>query len=163
MYSSDGNQEERLKRIEEKLDQLSKQNPYAARMFGYEYKSKQTIFGMPLVHIAQGMDPETGRPRVAKGFIAIGNVAIGVFAVGGIAFGVFALAGVGVGLCVFAGMAVGVLLGIGGMATGVIAFGGMAIGWYAFGGAAFGVHTMGGASQDPELVKWLHNFMEKYY
>ena len=63
---------------------------------GYEYKSKATIFGMPLVHIAQGFTPE-GRFRVAKGFIAIGNVAVGVIAVGGVAIGIYAVGGLCLG------------------------------------------------------------------
>src|SRR4030042_1719745 len=64
---------------------------------GYEYKSKTTILGLPLIHIAQGFTPE-GRYRVAKGFIAIGNVAVGVLAIGGAAVGIIALAGAGLGI-----------------------------------------------------------------
>ena len=37
---------------------------------GYEYKSELTIFGLPWVHVATGVNPETGRKRVAKGFFA---------------------------------------------------------------------------------------------
>jgi hypothetical protein len=44
----------------------------------YEYKSEAELFGLPLVHIARGIDPKTGAPRVAKGIIAIGNIAVGV-------------------------------------------------------------------------------------
>src|SRR5207244_5786630 len=59
-----------------------RQQPVVAA-YGYEYRSKATLFGLPLVHIAYGMDPETGRRRVAKGIIAIGDLAIGVIALGG--------------------------------------------------------------------------------
>ena len=55
--------------------------------WNYEYKSEAKFFGLPLIHIAQGIDPNTGAPRVAKGIIAIGNIAIGVFALGGLALG----------------------------------------------------------------------------
>src|SRR5205823_879110 len=71
-----------------------------------EYRSKATFLGLPLVHVARGWDPTTGRPKVAKGWLAVGDggaiggVALGGgFAAGGLAvsggfsFGVFALAG----------------------------------------------------------------------
>src|SRR5690348_11057836 len=47
---------------------------------GYEYKSKTKLFGLPLVHVAHGLDPATGKARVARGFIAIGGRARGIFA-----------------------------------------------------------------------------------
>lgn len=149
---SDDETLERLKRIEEKLEALEKRGGPMGRYYGYEYKSKKMIFGMPLIHIAQGFDPETGRMRVARGFIAVGNVAIGVFSLGGVALGVFAFGGFSLGLVVFGGAAIGILLGIGGLATGCIALGGMAIGYYAIGGGAVGVHTVSGAGADPELA-----------
>ena len=46
---------------------------------GYEYKSKHTLFGLPLVHINCGYGL-----RRAKGVIAIGNIATGIVALGGI-------------------------------------------------------------------------------
>src|SRR5207253_7602976 len=45
-------------------------------ILGYEYRSKRTIFGVPLVHMASGIDPNTGRQRVARGIIAIGDRAV---------------------------------------------------------------------------------------
>src|SRR5262249_18791217 len=57
------------------------------QMFGKEYKSKTTIFGIPLLHVAFGIDPKTGKKRVAKGIIAVGDIAIGCFASGGVAMG----------------------------------------------------------------------------
>lgn len=50
------------------------------RFLGYEYKSKTTLWGLPLLHIHFGF--EFCR---AKGIIAIGNVATGWIAPGGIA------------------------------------------------------------------------------
>jgi len=61
--------------------------------FGYEYRSKTELFGLPLVHIASGFNPLTRRPRLAKGIIAIGNIAVGGLAVGGLSFGVVSLGG----------------------------------------------------------------------
>ena len=112
----------------------------AYRYFGYEYKSRRMVFGLPLIHIVSGF-PD-GRMKVAKGFIAIGNIAVGVFALGGIAAGMIALGGVGLGLVVLGGVALGLGLGLGGVATGYLAIGGVAIGVYAIGGLSIGVHTV---------------------
>ena len=49
---------------------------------GRDYRTRQTLFGLPLAHTAWGIDPATGRPRVAKGIVAVGPVAYGVIAVG---------------------------------------------------------------------------------
>ena len=68
---------------------------------GYEYKSEAEMFGLPLIHIATGLDPKTGKKRVAKGIIAIGDVAIGGVAVGGVAMGGLALGGMSVAVLLF--------------------------------------------------------------
>jgi hypothetical protein len=47
-------------------------------MFGFEYRSKRELFGLPLIHVAFGYNPHTGLPRLARGVIAIGNFALGV-------------------------------------------------------------------------------------
>ncbi|MEX2212957.1 MAG: bifunctional serine/threonine protein kinase/MFS transporter [Phycisphaeraceae bacterium] len=142
------------------------------RAIGREYKSKATLFGLPLVHIAYGIDPKTGRKRVAKGIIAMGDVAIGVFAFGGMAMGGITFAGVGLGLVSFAGLAIGLLAAIGGLAIGTFAFGGLAIGGVAIGGWAFGIYAYGGtaaggavissAVREPPAVRffepWIHDW-----
>ena len=127
---------------------------------GYEYRSETQIAGWPLVHIAQGIDPETGRLRVARGVIAIGNIALGVFAVGGIAVGVFSLGGVSLGL-----------LALGGVALGGVAAGGLAVAtFFALGGAALSLksaigglaiapHTIGPDGLDPELLELLKKWL----
>ena len=60
--------------------------------WGYEHRSEQTFLGWSVLHVAYGIDPATGLPRVAKGVIAIGSVAIGAVAWGGIAIGGLAIA-----------------------------------------------------------------------
>ena len=157
-----GPDDERLRRIEEKLDALQQQGFPVARMFGYEYKSKQTLFGMPLVHIAQGRDPATGRPRVARGFLAIGDIAIGVFAFGGIALGGVAFGGVSIAVLALGGLAAGLVFGAGGLATGYLAIGGLAIGYYAVGGLALGFHAMGGNAQDPAFLHTVQKYLNLY-
>ncbi len=124
--------------------------------WGYEYKSSRTLFGWPLVHIAQGIDPNTGRPRVARGIIAVGNIAVGGLAVGGLSLGVFALGGLGLGFLVFGGISVGVLA-LGGVALGLyLAVGGLAVSLnYAIGGLAIAPHAIGSNRVDPEFLEKL--------
>ena len=127
--------------------------------WNYEYKSEAELFGWPLIHIAQGINPETGAPRVAKGIIAIGNLAIGGLALGGIAVGGITLGGLSLGLFSFGGLAIGVLAAAGGLALGGgFAIGGLAISLaYAIGGLALAPHFIGGNGIDPEFLQLLEN------
>ncbi len=117
----------------------------AYNQHNYEFRSKATVFGLPLVHIANGIDPATGKRRVAKGIIAIGDTAVGVVAMGGVACGIISFGGVAAGLISFGGVSLGLLLAFGGAALGCgISTGGFAVGLYANGGLAAGGHAMGG-------------------
>ena len=110
--------------------------------FHYEYKSKRTLFGLPLVHIRLGHRGV----GVARGILAIGNVAVGVFTLGGFSFGLFSVGGLSFGLLFsLGGWAMGALA-IGGLAIGLLAFGGGAVGLFAMGGGAFGVYAAGGGA-----------------
>jgi RNA polymerase sigma factor (sigma-70 family) len=100
----------------------------------YEYRSRWTLLGWPLIHINSGMTAE-GRVRVARGWIAIGDMAIGGFALGGVSAGVISLGGMSIGLISSGGVAVG-LVALAGLAIGGLAMGGMALGYYAYGGTA---------------------------
>ena len=113
---------------------------------GVEWKSRARIFGVPVIHIATGMDLKTGRRRIAKGWFAFGDIAFGGFAVGGIGVGLIGMGGMGVGLIGIGGAGIGLLLGIGGLATGLVATGGGAIGGIASGGGATGVVAIGGGA-----------------
>lgn len=114
---------------------------------GYEYKSRRTLFGLPLVHINCGYGL-----RRACGIIAVGNIACGAVAVGGLSVGVVSLSGLGLGLLSIGGLALG-LLSFGGLAVGAVAVGGAAIGAYALGGAAVASHVaVGGSALAPVSV-----------
>ena len=116
--------------------------------FHYEYKSKRTLFGLPLVHIRLG---HRGM-GVAKGILAIGNVAVGVFTLGGFSFGLLSVGGLSFGLLFsLGGWAMGALA-IGGLAVGLLAFGGAAVGLFAMGGGAFGVYAAGGGAIASEIA-----------
>ena len=75
----------------------------------FEFRSKEEINGWPFIHINFGTNPETGRPLVAKGVVAIGNIAFGVVSIGAAAFGVVTLAGFGLGVVSLAGIAIGIV------------------------------------------------------
>ncbi len=127
--------------------------------WGYEYKSPIELYGLPLIHIASGYDPNTGAPRIAKGIIAIGNIAVGVFALGGLAAGGIAFGGLGLGVVAFGGLAIGGIA-IGGVALALVfALGGMAVSlMYAIGGLAIAPHAIGSMGADPEFVRQLERW-----
>ena len=106
-------------------------NYYHEHRWHYEYKSKRTLFGLPLVHINCG-------PGIhwARGIIAIGDIATGFVALGGIAAGLVSLGALSLGL----------LFALGALSVGMISIGGLAIGVTAWGGFAFGVLSVGGLS-----------------
>ncbi len=126
------------------------------RWDAFEYKSRRTLWGLPLLHVVHGRDPATGKRRQAHGFFAFGDLAKGVFAFGGIARGFFACGGLAVGVVSFGGLstglisigglAVALLLAVGGVAVGALAMGGVAMGWMACGGVAVGVYAHGGVA-----------------
>ncbi|QEL17309.1 serine/threonine-protein kinase [Limnoglobus roseus] len=122
----------------------------------YEYRSETEFFGWPLVHIVSGIDPRTGTKRIAKGWIALGDVmAIGVLALSGVfSVGVFAVAGVlGVGLLALAGALAAGGVSVGGTALGFFSLGGVALGWLAVGGVAVGKFAIGGAAVGDHVHK----------
>ena len=127
--------------------------------WGYEYRSTMTVLGLPLVHIAQGIDSRTGLPHIAKGIIAIGNIAIGILAVGGVAIGGFAVGGFGLGILALAGIALGGI-SFGGIALALyLATGGLAVSMvYAIGGLAVAPHTLSALGADPKIVQFLQNW-----
>ncbi len=117
------------------------ENHYHYEGWRYEYKSKRTLWGLPLVHINLSQRGLTW----ARGIIAIGNVATGVVAIGCFAAGLFSLGAICLGLLALAGMAMGVFA-LGGISLGFIAVGGCALGYLAIGGSAVGTYAAGGAA-----------------
>lgn len=105
----------------------------------YEYKSKRTLFGLPLVHVNIGRGNHW-----ARGIIAIGSIATGLVSLGGVAAGLLSLGGVSFGLLLALGAVSFGSVSIGGVALGLLAWGGIALGWLAVGGVAAGVYAAGG-------------------
>ena len=117
------------------------ENAETVRQFGFEYKSKTMIRGLPLVHINIGGFV----PRRAKGIIAIGDIAKGMVAIGGVSLGLVSIGGLSAGLVSIGGLALGLLVALGGGAIGAVACGGGAIGLIAYGGGALGLFLAKGA------------------
>lgn len=138
--------------------------PFPAREdwkgYGFEWKSKATFCGYPLVHIAFGRDTQ-GRTRVAKGIIAIGQFAIGLVTIA--QFGVGFLFGFGqfvAGATCVGQIAIGVLFGAGQFATGYIAIGQFTLGYYALAQMGFAKYLWSPGRRDIEAVEFFRNIYE---
>ena len=95
------------------------------------HESSARLLGWPLFALRIGsLDAGSHRSHTARGWIAIGDVAISpLFAFGGIAVAPVAVGGLTVGL---------LSLSLWGAAVGVLSFGSLAVGWCAFGIASAG-------------------------
>lgn len=94
-----------------------------------DYQSPARFLGLPLIHVATGQQVDGGYRRgTAKGWIAVGDLAIGVlFGAGGIATGLVSVGGLAAGGLAIGGVAMGLAAG-GGLAGGLLAVGGAALG-----------------------------------
>jgi len=131
-------------------------------LWGFEYRSETEWFGWPLVHVALGVNPRTGLPRVARGIIAVGNFAIGLVAIGGFAVGGLTIAGIGLGLLILGGIALGGVA-IGGIAVGLsFALGGLAISsGYAIGGLGLAPRVLDATRTDFHLIPWIYHLFDQ--
>lgn len=110
----------------------------------FEYCSKLTFLGLPLLNIRLGDRFDALRGPV-KGWIAVGNCAIGgLFAFGGVVAAPICIGGIALGLFSMGGIVVGATV-LGGLAAGGYAMGGVAAGWEAMGGCALAWHTATGS------------------
>lgn len=129
-----------------------------------EYKSKKTIFGMPLVHIVKakrksyirGIGDDRNRymkmpvakgfiaiGRRAKGIIAIGSFSCGIISIGVLSIGLISITNIGIGLLTFGNIAFGILMALGNLAAGIFAVGNAALAYAALGNGAFGNYAIG--------------------
>jgi len=95
----------------------------------YEYRSRWTLFGLPLIHVRLGDRFDVVRGPV-KAWIAIGSCySVGVlFASGGLAIAPVSLGGISIGLVSLGAMSLGII-SIGAICAGVWVYGGLAFGW----------------------------------
>jgi predicted Ser/Thr protein kinase len=158
-------------RLETIAGVASKLSPEVSRKLSYEYRSRTTLFGWPLLHVVTGVDPMTGRKRKARGIIALGSKARGVIAFGDVAVGVVACGFFGYGLVSISVVSVGVLamgsiaLGLGwalgGVAIAPVAVGGLVYGYYACGQVTLGKFVMGPRFSDPAAIAFFEPWVEK--
>lgn len=116
----------RSARVEEKLDMLAQDY---RRSFGpvYQYTSRRTLLGLPLVSIRFGHDRHPTRYNTAVGVVAIGNFSVGILSVGLISAGVLSVGMIALGLA----------------AAGMVSIGGAAVGLSAMGIWSYGVSALG--------------------
>ena len=115
--------------------EIADRRPVSASVPLSEYRSKFSLFGLPLIHVRLRGGLERGPVRA---WFAAGDAAIGViFAFGAVAIAPISFGGFAVGLLTLGGLAVGVVSS-GGFSFGLWAFGGMAVGGQAFGACAVG-------------------------
>lgn len=106
----------------------------------YEYKSRRTVFGLPLVHINVGRGF-----KKAKGIIAVGNISKGIISVGFISLGIFSFGLLSIGLISLALFSIG-LLAIGTISAGIFSMGAISIGVFSIGALAIGKYAAGAAA-----------------
>lgn len=102
--------------------QTAREIHYVPYHWHYEYKSRLSIFGLPLVHINIGRWFPGQKFCRARGVLAIGGFAFGLFAVGGCAIGVYSIGGLAVAQKIAAGGAAYAPIAIGDAASGEIVF-----------------------------------------
>jgi len=107
----------------------------------YEYKSKRSLFGLPIVHVNIG-----GGMKKAKGIIAVGNNATGIVAVGLLSKGVISFGLLSLGLISIGVFALGILFAAASVAVGIFAVGAIAVGIISIGAVSIGMFSMGACS-----------------
>ena len=138
-----------------------------------EYKSKRTLFGLPLLNIIQpsyasavpnlriasarivnagGRYSTLGLPTArgifafgpkAKGFFAFGNLSVGFISIGNLSTGIISIGNLSVGLFSIGNIALALLITLGNMAVGLLSAGNMALGYAAAGNLALGEYAIG--------------------
>lgn len=121
------------------VEVLTRTPPSRLRRY-YRFRSRSTLFGVPLVDVALGpASSDPSRAGIAKGIIAVGDIAFGGIAAGNIAVGIASFGMLSFGAASIGACSIGVLSAMGGAAVGGYAVGGAALGGIATGGAAVGI------------------------
>jgi hypothetical protein len=127
---------------------------------GFEWRSTQSVYGYPFIHIAFGKDAK-GKRRVAKGVIAIGQFAIGVITVA--QFGVGLVFGFGqfiVGLTALAQFAGAMLMGVGQLASGYVAVGQIVLAKIGLAQLGLAESLWSPSRRDPEAVEFFQSLWD---
>lgn len=113
--------------------------------FSYEWKSKKTVNGVPLVHINYGIG------RVAKGVIAIGLTAKGIVSLGFFSLGVISFGFLSLGLLSIGLIALGII-SAGTFSAGILSFGCITLGVISVGAVAGGEFAIGALARGNYLA-----------
>lgn len=108
-----------------------------------ERKSKTTLWGMPLWHVAKNACGVFAIGVKAKGIVAVGVVSRGVFSVGVVSLGVFSCGTLSLGLLFAVGMFSLAMFSVGCFAAGVFAVGAISFGAFSLGAIAVGDVSVG--------------------
>ncbi|MFA5355924.1 MAG: hypothetical protein WC301_00740 [Candidatus Omnitrophota bacterium] len=128
--------------------------------WGFEWKTKLTIFGLPLVHIAVGRNRSTGKLLVAKGIIAIGQFAVGFVAIAQFGLGLFlGLGQFAAGSFAVAQFALGLYFGLGQFATGFICIAQFGLGQYVLAQIGYGKYIWSMAAKDPQALEYFRSLL----
>jgi hypothetical protein len=127
---------------------------------GFEWRTGLEYYGYPLLCVAFGRD-QTGRMRVAKGWIAVGQFAIGLITFAQVGIGLL----FGFGQCIFgitavAQAAITLLFGAGQIATGYVAIGQLAMGYYVIAQVGLGMHVWMPGHADPAAVEFFRQLWQ---
>ena len=119
----------------------------------FEYRSRASLLGLPLVHVRIGDRFDVLRGPVKAWFAVGSSHAIGVlFASGGLAVAPISFGGIAIGLVPFGAIALG-MFSLGAISMGVWAYGAAAVGWQVYCGCGFALNSaMGGVVMAREFA-----------
>jgi hypothetical protein len=127
---------------------------------GFEWKTKTRVFSLPLIHIAIGLNRETGKLYIAKGIIAIGTFGVGLITIA--QFGIGILVGIGqfsAGIFAIAQFALGIYFGLGQFATGITAIGQFAFGKYVLAQIGYGKYVWSTIIKNAQALEYFKNIL----
>lgn len=109
-----------------------------------EYKSKKTLWGLPLWHIAKNARGIIAVGLNARGIISIGLRSCGVVSVGVLSMGIISIGTLSLGLLFSLGLfSVALLISVGTIAAGVLTVGAISFGAFSLGAVAIGDYSVG--------------------
>lgn len=108
-----------------------------------EHKSKKTLFGLPLWHVAKNARGIIAIGVNARGVVAIGVKACGVFSVGVMSLGIISCGTLSLGLLFSVGFLSAALFSVGTVAAGIFAVGAISFGMFSLGAVALGDISVG--------------------
>lgn len=108
-----------------------------------ERKSKRTVWGLPLWHVAKNARGIIAVGVKARGVIAVGIRASGVFSVGVLSLGIFSCGTLSLGLLFSVGVLAAALFSVGSICAGIFAVGAISFGVFSLGAVAVGDVSVG--------------------